>query len=285
MKKIIRVLNFKYLPLILISLVPQLSFGWGEQGHHILCEAATRLVKNENLKNFLQKKNHLMGHLCNIPDINWKREPKIPNYDIINSYSHGMNLDKIYGHIKNVPTDFDEVKQKLHDLNLDPYRKGTLWWRAQQFYSEAIKNGNLAAKSDSKSNIANELLFQMMVNMGLMGHFVGDASMPLHNSADYDAWESGHGGLHAFFETDSVSARDLDLVYDVYSKAKHFDSDLFVTDFLENMKSISVEAFDSIETLLDKDPIKAKSMMVTNPNGTVSKTPGQRETADRGAKV
>ncbi len=269
----------------MFALSPQSVFGWGEQGHHILCEAATRLVKNPELATFLQKKNHMMGHLCNIPDINWKRDPNLPGYDIINSYAHGMNFDKVYGPIRNVPTDFDNIKKDLIEKNLDPYRKGSLWWRARQFYLNAISSGKKAAESDVKTNEGNELIKQMMIEMGIMGHFVGDASMPLHNSADYDAWESEHGGLHTYFETEAVSATDLDLVYDVFSKARKFNEKQFVSDFIDNMKNISIQATDQMETLFKKDPILEKSKIIKDELGKTTKIEAKRESSDRGARV
>lgn len=265
--------------------IPNYVFGWGEQGHHVLCEAATRLVKDENLSAFLQKKNHMLGHLCNIPDINWKKDPNIPNYDIINSYAHGMNFDKVYGPIKNIPTDFELIKIDLVQKNLDPYRNGSLWWRAKQFYSIAVEMGSKLSNLAPGSSESNEFIKQMMINMGLLGHFVGDASMPLHNSADYDAWESDHGGLHTYFETDSVSATDLDLVYDVYAKARKFNDKNFLPDFLLNMKNISIQATDELETLFKRDPMIEKSKIMKDEFGKTIKIEAKRESFEKGARV
>ena len=57
--------------LILFS-SPRPAHAWGGRGHNTICEAAAFLVKNKELKEFLQLRPHIMGHLCNIPDIQWK---------------------------------------------------------------------------------------------------------------------------------------------------------------------------------------------------------------------
>ena len=60
---------------IFITVFSSLSFAWGGRGHYTICDVATNLVKNEDLKKFLTFRPHVMGHLCNIPDVYWKSLP------------------------------------------------------------------------------------------------------------------------------------------------------------------------------------------------------------------
>jgi hypothetical protein len=109
-----------------------------------------------------------------------------------------------------------------------------------------------------------------------MGHFVGDATMPMHNSADYDGWNEGHGGLHGFYETQCVSHYGLKLIKDVETKAKHlrnkmgshFDSDIEVID---RMKEISVASYSEKTNMIKLDKVLAPSQVVKNSDGSTKK--------------
>jgi hypothetical protein len=38
------------------------ALAWGERGHHLICQVATRLVKEEKIKTFLETRGDIMGH-------------------------------------------------------------------------------------------------------------------------------------------------------------------------------------------------------------------------------
>ncbi|MSP17937.1 MAG: hypothetical protein EXR74_00005, partial [Bdellovibrionales bacterium] len=91
--------------------------------------------------------------------------------------------------------------------------------RAEQFYQRAVQGVRLAkaAEFPDKNQLKeiahpyNQGIFEFIVNVSLLGHYVGDASMPYHNTIDYDGWEKGRGGIHAYYESFSVEAMGLDL--------------------------------------------------------------------------
>ncbi len=147
---------------------------------------------------------------------------------------------------------------------------GSNWWRANQFYEMALLHAEEAQKaplpSDSKQESDDEFpynkeIFLMMSNLGFMGHFIGDASMPYHNTANYDGWKNGHGGIHKFYETECVDYYPLSLEQDIFKQTKlksneklfknFAASDLSVT---ERMKAISQSAIDDMPKVekLDK---------------------------------
>ena len=63
----------KSLFLFAICMLSQITLAWGGRGHDVICESATQLVEDPELKSFLVTRTHIMGHLCNVPDISWKR--------------------------------------------------------------------------------------------------------------------------------------------------------------------------------------------------------------------
>lgn len=101
-----------------------------------------------------------------------------------------------------------------------PTEFGSVWWRVDQFVRRiagleknfAVAKPPTNGKEEQDNELAyNKLAFQMVIDMGLMGHFVGDTSQPFHTTADYDGYVAGHGGIHAYFEDTAVGQFDGDL--------------------------------------------------------------------------
>ena len=214
----------------LVFLFSSSSFAWGERGHHTICEVATKLVKNPQLKAFLAMRSETMGHICNIPDIWWR---DLGDQAKIGDAAHFMNPQNVGLDDSTVPVSIKDYYS--HDTNAadDTFAKkqermGSLFWRAQQLYDLSVRWAYTASQSptpknrleDQQNDLAyNQAVIEFETDLGLLGHFVGDASMPLHTNADYDGWGTGHGGLHAFYETLCVSTFDFALSMDVMNRA------------------------------------------------------------------
>lgn len=269
-------------------------FAWGERGHHVICEAATRLVEEKELKSLLSSRGHLMGHVCNIPDTYWRRlqdeakkelsalekEKKNSGGNLetesaeleearlrfrslkMQASSHYIEPDLFSLPMETLPLQLSEIFKlpeikAADDLNL---KMGTSWWRANQFFNlthaDAVSAKDWIEKvqflkalpkltTKQKKELQalktqfNERVLSMMVNMGLMGHFVGDASQPHHNVADFNGQLSGHDGIHSYYESDSVNYQSLSLVSEVYRLAKETDEKIF-----EQTVGISREPMD-----------------------------------------
>lgn len=152
----------------------------------------------------------------------------------------------------------------------------------------------------------------MIVNMGLLGHFVGDGGQPFHSTADYDGYSQGHGGIHAFYEGDMVSQQDEKLLSDVVARAKKLLAEakkgkktkkstrttkknkfkakmpegqyLLVSSVLEKMRALSALSADDISPLLQKDPIVRKSV-IRYENGMELKTAAVRRSGSAATKA
>lgn len=291
--------------IFLFALITQFcstTWAWGGRGHAAICEAAVHLVKSPNLKEFLMTKPHVMGHLCNTPDIYWKSLPS----EIRKSGdpSHYINAEKIGLKLSEVPVDYNKIianytgkpnkQNESQTLYSIPDELGSSWWRADQFYRRAVAAGkelkNLPEPKGYKEEQDNEFPFnkafyEMGVNLGLMGHFVGDNSQPFHNTSDHDGYAANQGGIHSYYEDAVVSQFGPDLVAQIVKKAKAWKSQPFTQkkSVVENMQALSQISVLEVKEVLKADPI-IKNSIVKIEKGMSLKTPSERKSAAEGYK-
>lgn len=276
--------------LMLCFLFSMKLMAWGERGHHVICEVATRLVENEELAQFLRGRGHQSGHVCNIPDIQWK---DIPVANALLDSSHYMNPETLGYTIGDVPLDLEQIATaKSKTKEQVALELGSLWWRADQFYQRAVEGVRLAkwAEFPDKNHLKdiahpyNQGIFEFIVNVSLLGHYVGDASMPYHNTIDYDGWEKGRGGIHAYYESFSVEAMGLDLENLIYEQSivlKKKSGSLKVNlnqTVLEKLKELSIKAVEEKIKVEELDPLLTAS-------DKVSKTYAKRLPPEKGAEL
>lgn len=282
----------------------QKSFAWGGRGHDSICQAAVYLVQNKELKNFLTMRPHTMGHLCNVPDIYWKtlgsEVGQLGNAThFIDVEVIGLPLDKIPLDYKTIVKEYTGSKNKFKEGTVYsvPTEFGSLWWRADQFFRRIIllkssfetaeepKNGK--EEQDEKS-VYNSSVYSMMLNMGLMGHFVGDNAQPLHTTADYDGYKAGHGGLHSYYEEAVVAQFGEDLQYNIAKEALKIrkKKPLFLTEktVVEKMRALALLTTKDLNLVFKLDPILKKSELQMK-NGMELKKAADRKDSSEGLKV
>lgn len=284
---------------LLTSLLATSALAWGGRGHHTICSTAVFLVKEPGLKEYLVNKPQMMGHLCNIPDTYWKALG--PDVGKLGNSTHFIDLELLGLKIEDVPTDFKAIVDKftgtpnkfkndgsvIHSI---PLEFGSSWWRADQFmkriadlkaeFEKATPPANF--KEEQNENLAfNKLAFQMIVDMGLMGHFVGDNSQPFHTTVDYDGYEAGHGGIHAYYEDGIVGEFDGDLEHRVLKAARSMKNPSFTkngTSTVDKMKALSIVSLKEIPKIYKLDPIIKKSELKKE-KGMSLKTAAERKPA------
>jgi len=296
-------MKFSILFSLLIVFATSSVFAWGGRGHDSICETASFLVQEKGLKEFLKSRPHIMGHLCNIPDIQWRSLPS--DKRALGDPTHYIDPE-ILGMIpKNVPLDLKKLNTDFNGKQnqFDPEKKifsvtrevGSSWWRVDQFmrdiaklkttFTEAAPPKNKNEEQDEKLNF-NQAVYQMMIHMGVMGHFIGDASMPYHNTTDFDGYRSGHGGIHSYYEDLVVAEISGDLQAKIlkqtnlYKKAPYVSTKLSP---LEKMRLFSQIAFDEIQLIQKMDPIIKKSE-VKSEKGMSLRTPAERKEASIAVK-
>ncbi|UOF00015.1 phospholipase C/P1 nuclease family protein [Bdellovibrio reynosensis] len=279
-------------------LISSQAFAWGGRGHHSICSAASFLVKEPGLKEYLQHKPQMMGHLCNMPDFYWKSLGSEANK--LGNPTHFVDIEVIGLKVKDIPTDYkkivDEFTGRPNKFKNDgstiksiPNEFGSSWWRADQFmrmieglakgFASAVAPANFKEEQNNELPY-NKLSYDMIVAMGLMGHFVGDNAQPFHTSADYDGYAVGHGGIHAYFEDAVVGQFDGDLEALILKEARGMKNPSFLkpATAVEKMKALSQISFEEIPKILKMDPIKKKSTLVKE-KGMEIKTAAEREPA------
>lgn len=262
--------------LLILTTAPIMAHAWGGRGHHVICSAAVQLVKEPGLREFLKSRPHTMGHLCNIPDIYWKSLGAVAK---VGDAAHFMDFEVLNLKPTKTPLDFSAI-QKEYTGTKNNFKQGatvfsvaddfgSLWWRADQFARRVTERKEALSavvppanrKEEQDDNLPyNREVYAMMVNMGLLGHFVGDASQPLHNTSDYDGFDTGHGGLHSYFEDASVAEAPADLENKIVQRAGPLRNAPWLKgSVLERMRSLSEISATEIPKVFAKDPLKKKS--------------------------
>jgi hypothetical protein len=281
--------------LILFS-SPRPAHAWGGRGHNTICEAAAFLVKNKELKEFLQLRPHIMGHLCNIPDIQWKNSSSPSDVKAASDPTHYLDPELLGYTPKTIPTDFAQLEKdftgKPSALDKDqkifsvPRQMGSVYWRVDQLMhvlADLKKDFDTAKPPQNRSEEQddafpfNKATYTFMTTAGIMGHFVGDAAQPFHETSDHDGYESGHGGIHWYYEELVVGYIDGDLIAKIIKNAraqKH--PDWLKGTYVERMKKFGVVAYDDLDKVRKADPLTKKSE-IKDEKGMKIKTPAERK--------
>lgn len=286
--------SFKLVSIFLIFLASTQVLAWGGRGHAAICEAAVFLVKEEGLKEYLQNKPQIMSHLCNIPDTHWRSIGAEANK--LGAPTHFIDVEVIGLKVKDIPADYKKIiatftgkpnqfKESSSIFSV-PEEFGSSWWRADQFYRRALNSAQNLKNSEAPKNSKEEqdenlpynlAAYDMMINMGLMGHFVGDNSQPLHNTTDYDGYAANHGGIHAYYEDTAVSFFDGDLTAQVLKKARSKKKNPFeaASSTIERMRILSELSTNEIREIWKLDPVTRPSSIKVE-KGVSFKTPAER---------
>lgn len=294
---------FTSLTVVGLAFSAQNAMAWGHRGHHTICEAAVHLVKAKPLKDFLLAKEHVMGHLCNVPDIYWKSLSADTRKH--GDAGHFIDVEVLGIAIKDVPTDYKGIvekytgKENMHKRNSRiqsvPQDLGSNWWRADQFFRLALKDAEEVAMqpapASSKEEQNDELPFNkhfysMIVNMGVMGHFVGDNAQPFHTTSDYDGYEANHGGIHSYYEEQTVAFFGPDMADRIVKKAQTLKGASFMKDKLsvvERMRALAEISYKEVKTVLKLDPMTAPSTYKVE-KGISLKSAAKRASAEDGHK-
>jgi hypothetical protein len=249
-----RVATVTSLLLSSLLLLASPAFSWGERGHDLVTRAAVRILIAQDQKSKsessemtfsapFQKREHMLGHLANVPDILWRDLGK--EIEEQNAPTHYIDLEYLSAEpsIDKIPTTVAAAEKQMAALCAavpDPKENhayvcplegngspsinaaGSAPWRVQQFFN-LMKKTFAAIKTEQQTSKATKVSAtlgnQALLYAGLMSHFVGDLAQPLHTTRDYNGWERQAAGLHSFFETQIIDAFDFTLDGDVLRAA------------------------------------------------------------------
>jgi len=209
---------------VAVALVPLMlveqSAAWGNDGHKMINRLAAAALPSD-VPEFLRSTSaqDAMEYYGPEPD-RWKGRLE-PELSAAGSGEHYIDLEWADSIGMPLPRNrYDYVRalavaQKAHPeiKSLTPETVGMQPYVTDEYF-ERVKaamreyRGLLAAKKDTKP-VEAEIVFLC----GIMGHFVGDGSQPLHATIEYNGWTSANPNgytaehrIHSQFESEFVSA-------------------------------------------------------------------------------
>ncbi|GGG93601.1 nuclease [Silvibacterium dinghuense] len=215
--RLLRVATLSLLPLVAVPL----SFGWGDVGHKMINRLAAESLPDD-VPAFLKTPEAIneIEYLGPEPD-RW-RSPAEPELNAAQAPDHFIDLEyaEVIGKLPRRRYDYiaaltaaeithpDMARQLEPDkVGFQPYITNEVWERlkaAMRAYRD------LSAKHEDTKPVEAAILYYA----GWLGHYVGDGSMPLHVTRDYNGWvekENPNGyttdhKIHGQFESVFVGA-------------------------------------------------------------------------------
>jgi hypothetical protein len=173
---------------ILSSIHALPCLAWGRVGHEVLASVAADIAGSGNA--FWSRNGTRLGQLAVVPDSLWKSGSSANR----EGPTHWFHMDAYCDDPWQLPMSFDSFQ-----TTVDAYgsavvtENGSAFWRARQLF-------RISLDAFQKGRAAEGL--QMA---GVLAHYVGDLSQPLHVSEDYDGRYGLQTGIHSFFETTVLS--------------------------------------------------------------------------------
>ena len=185
------------------------AYGWWVEGHSRIAEAASKILPHE-LPAFFRSAGKDLGHLAGDPD-RWKNKD-LPHLRSTESPEHFLDLE----YLDDSPLPID--RYAMLDFLREKKRKATIVGMLPFAIIES--HDRLAcAFQDYRATPDDPIVrAKCLIQAGILAHYTGDCSMPLHTTKDYDGKPDGNGGfkqrgiharLDAFPEKHGITAEEL----------------------------------------------------------------------------
>lgn len=205
------------LALLPAVLLPARCFAWGSQGHRIINGVAMQMLPPD-LPAFLRTPDALGTVVFLGPEPDRWRSSQEPELKEATAPEHFIDLELAdLAAPDGLPAQRDSflrdlARSRATAMPMTPQRVGLLPWQIENCYQRLavdmrVYRQRLAAGRDL-SGIQQAILY----DIGILGHFVGDGSQPLHTTVDYNGWVEARNPqgftrsrtLHRQFETEFV---------------------------------------------------------------------------------
>ena len=171
--------------LLIVTLAP-ISFvgAWGYDGHRRINYTASRQLKGP-FGQFLKKNSEPLKWYGVAPDYN-------KSIDKEEFHRHFIDSDFYDQYpFDNIPEDYSSLVSKFGENNVRKY--GVAPWAIIETCDRII---DLLKKNQFEAAV---------YNMGVLGHYISDLHMPLHNVINYNGQFSGNEGIHKRWEVHLVN--------------------------------------------------------------------------------
>jgi hypothetical protein len=157
-----------------------ITLSWGIFGHEHINNAAVMALPKP-MQTFFYNHLDFITQESTVPDLR-----KYTLRDKSENPRHFMDMEN-FGAVDSIPLPFDEAKKKYNEKFLAD--NGILPWYIQEIMTKLTK----AMKDKRKT----EILFLAAD----LAHYIGDANMPLHTSANHDGQLTNQKGIHSMWES------------------------------------------------------------------------------------
>jgi hypothetical protein len=157
-----------------------ITLSWGIFGHEHINNAAVMALPKP-LQTFFYNHIDFITQESTVPDLR-----KYTLRDKAENPRHFMDMEN-FGAVDSIPLPFEDVKKKYDEKFLA--NNGILPWYIQETMTKLTK----AFKDKRKT----EILFLAAD----LAHYIGDAHMPLHTSANHDGQLTDQKGIHSMWES------------------------------------------------------------------------------------
>lgn len=231
---------------VALSCASQVSYAWGFKGHQSVNRVAISMVAGSKAKKFLEANQAQVIEFSNTPDTKWKsgeaREQERPMHwfemDAYGKNRFGSGLSDLT---------FKKAEQELGKDYVNQY--GLAMWRISDFY-EQLKEALKAKDFKRAVQIA-----------GVMGHYVGDMTQPMHATSDYDGQSINKPGVHKYYETTLVDQIDADHLFDAVLKLagerrtgleRSVSNELSTEELQKISWTEATDSFDAVAAVYDR---------------------------------
>jgi len=218
MRHFSRLLRLASASALIALLATQPAWGWGSDGHRMINRLAAEYLPPD-VPAFLRNGNALdtLEYLGPEPD-RWRNKAEQELSDT-QAADHFIDLEysdlisplprKRYDFIR----DLAAIQLMHPTLPLTPEKVGLQPWQVEEVWQrlkvDLREYRKLVAANQDTHPVQTAILF----DAGWLGHYVGDGSMPLHTSMQYNGWNGPNPNhyttehhIHSQFETAFVSA-------------------------------------------------------------------------------
>ena len=217
--------NRSWLTIFAVILIVPVLVSWGVYGHEHINRAAVMALPAP-LQAFFYNHIDFITQESSVPDLR-----KYTLNDNAEKPRHFIDLEN-FGAMDSMPATLAEAKKKYDEKFLQ--QNGILPWYIEEMMDKLTK----AFKEKRKT----EILFLAAD----LGHYIGDAHMPLHTSANHDGQLTNQKGLHSFWE-----AQLPEMFGDKYN---YFNGDaVYITDIPQETWRMINATHRLVDTILQAD--------------------------------
>ena len=171
---------------ITLLLLPAAMVSWGEKGHLLVNRLAIEFAARD-LPPFMETGKSRLIYNAYEPD-RWREEAGSP-MNIAQAPDHFFDSE-MWGRISTLEPDRYAFMAKLVERKIDLSKVGYLPYAIVETYgrlTNAFRRYRAAATPEDRDAAqANAVLYG-----GILGHYVGDGTMPMHLTIHYNGWAEG----------------------------------------------------------------------------------------------